>query len=206
MHFPPCHCPTAKSIRCPPLCIQIDDVVISTHNGTHGHYTGKIINAYDDVDGELWVPCFSNTLVDSSFSQPHAMEYGIDEVDAYWITGPRPNDDYVFKYSGFPGRGDAPIGEHEVVCVVIDRSGNIAQESYTIIVEYNPIPSWVKKLVRSGCSTGTEDKQLLDALVYLVENDVIKANVTPSSGETSQKLPSWTKITICFWANDRDIK
>ena len=165
-----------------PFIYEPQDFTVSVFDGTYGrvdlgYQTGMGNRAYDNVDGEIYIRCSADNIFGSG-----GMPWPSNTTSAGG-----------YKYM--------PIGTHVVTCWAVDSAGNRTEVSFTVTVLIDLIPEWIDSMIRSGCNANLPDKQLLDALTYLVESEVIVLDVTPVSGDpASYKMPDWIKITVCIWS------
>nr|AIF21239.1 hypothetical protein [uncultured marine thaumarchaeote KM3_99_A02] len=68
-----------------------------------------------------------------------------------------------------------------------------AQEDYTI-------PSWVKNNAGWWADGQIDDSSFLQAIKYLIENNIIVVPVTDSGTESSSGVPAWIKNNAGWWA------
>ena len=96
-----------------------------------------------------------------------------------------------------------PIGTTEVVCTATDSAGNTSSNSFNVIIEFTGIliPDWIKDVAGFWHDGEINDASFLDAIAYLIENNVF---VIPSteSGSGGGTVPDWVKNTAGWWAND----
>lgn len=94
------------------------------------------------------------------------------------------------------------LGDTLVTCSAKDYSGNRAQEKFLVtVVNQTQIPPWIKDVAGFWCSGEIEDESFLDAMSYLVENNVIIVpKITPNSGN-SDEIPNWIKNNACWWSD-----
>ena len=96
-----------------------------------------------------------------------------------------------------------PIGTTEIVCTATDSAGNTSSNSFNVIIEFTGIliPDWIKDVAGFWHDGGINDASFLEAIAYLIENNVF---VIPSteSGSGGGTVPDWVKNTAGWWAND----
>jgi plastocyanin len=95
------------------------------------------------------------------------------------------------------------IGTTEVVCTATDSSGNIATNSFNVIIEYTGslIPEWVKNVAGFWHDGSINDASFLEGISYLIQNNIIIVPTT-ESGSGGGAVPDWVKNTAGWWAND----
>jgi len=62
------------------------------------------------------------------------------------------------------------------------------------------IPSWIKDVAGFWCGDEIDDSSFIEAIQYLINNDVIIVPTTASSGYGSQEIPSWIQSNACWWS------
>lgn len=93
-----------------------------------------------------------------------------------------------------------PPGTTTVTCSVTDSDGNTGTMSFKVTISSTGIiPQWVKLTVEWYCSNQVTESEFKDALVYLVQTNVINVSATSSGSGSAQPIPSWVKTSICYW-------
>jgi len=93
------------------------------------------------------------------------------------------------------------LGDTLVICSAKDFAGNSVQEKFLVtVVNENQIPIWIKDVADFWCSEEIEDESFLDAMSYLVENNVIIVPKSTSNSGNSDEIPSWIKNNACWWS------
>jgi len=95
-----------------------------------------------------------------------------------------------------------PIGTTEIVCTATDSSGNSSSNSFNVIIEYTGslIPEWVKDVAGFWNDGSINDTSFLEAISYLIQNNVIIVPTT-ESGTEGGTVPEWVKNTAGWWAD-----
>jgi len=62
------------------------------------------------------------------------------------------------------------------------------------------IPSWVKDVAGFWCGDEIDNASFIEAIQYLINNDVIIVPATASSGSGAQEIPNWIKNNVCWWS------
>ncbi len=94
------------------------------------------------------------------------------------------------------------VGETTVRCYAMDSAGNIARESFVVIVgnSFIKIPDWVKDVTQYWIDDKMSDQQYASTMTYLMEQKIV---YVPFSGQTSfesdWKVPIWVKTTSQDW-------
>ena len=114
-----------------------------------------------------------------------------DDTDEIIIPSCKPSSGYLFG-----------IGKTMVQCTAKDSAGNFATPvSFAVII--NPpettIPSWVKNIAGFWCETKIDDASFLEAIQYLIDNEIIIVPATTESVSDSQEVPPWVKNNSCWW-------
>ena len=149
---------------------------------------------FDDVPPLIIVP--DDIVVDATASYGAAVTFsvkGIDNVDG--ILSPQ---------CDMPSGSTFPIGDTTVTCFLTDSSGNSANNSFLVTVESPDvlIPDWVRDVAAFWCDDEIDDSGFIQAIQYLIDNDVIIVPTTDSSGYGSQTIPSWVKNNACWWSQN----
>ena len=151
----------------------------------------------DRVPPLLLVP--SNILIDTVDPQGIRVDYSvkaIDDVDGVVESFCNPSSGRLF-----------PIGNTIVTCQTFDNAGNSMLMSFTIIVQLDPpligIPDWVKEVAAFWCNDTINDASFIEAVQYLIENNVILVPLNYDSGVgTGQIIPDWVKNNACWWSQN----
>ena len=62
------------------------------------------------------------------------------------------------------------------------------------------IPSWTREMAGFWCGDEIEDRSFINAVQYLIKNDVIVIPSTVSVYGDSQEVPTWVKNNACWWS------
>jgi len=146
----------------------------------------------DDVPPLIIVP--DDIIVDATASFGAAVTFsvkGIDNIDG--ILSPQCD---MRSGSTFP------IGETKVTCFLTDSSGNSASKSFLVTVESPDvlIPDWVRDVAAFWCDDEIGDSGFIQAIQYLIDNDVIVVPETQAGMGGTQVIPSWIKNNACWWS------
>jgi len=76
------------------------------------------------------------------------------------------------------------------------------RKSFLTTVNYSDveIPSWVKDVAGFWCGSEIDNASFIEAIQYLINNDVIMIPATASSGSGAQEIPNWIKNNVCYWS------
>ena len=146
----------------------------------------------DTVPPLLLIP--SDMTIDAIDSSGARVDYSVKAID---------DNDGVLRPNCSSSSGSLFfIGETTVTCSATDNSGNSARKSFLITV--NPpdvlIPSWIKDVAGFWCDDEIDDVSFIEAIQYLIDNDVIIVPTTASSGSGVQEIPNWVKSNACWWS------
>jgi len=147
---------------------------------------------FDAVPPLILVP--SDVTVDASDSSGARVDYSVKAID---------DVDGVLRPNCSPSSGSLfPIGETAVTCTATDNSGNSDKKSFVITVNAPDvlIPSWIKDVAGFWCGDEIDDGSFIEAIQYLIDNDVIIVPSTASSGSGAQEIPNWVKSNACWWS------
>ena len=95
-----------------------------------------------------------------------------------------------------------PIGTTEIVCTATDSSGNSSSNSFNVIIEFSGvlIPDWVKSIAGFWNAGDINDESFLEAISYLIENNILVVPPTEAGSDTGATVPEWVKNTAGWWA------
>ena len=146
----------------------------------------------DTVPPLLLTP--SDITIDATDSSGARVDYSVKAID---------DNDGILRPNCFPSSGSLfPIGKTTVTCSATDNSGNSDRKSFLITV--NPpdvlIPSWIKDVAGFWCGDEIDNASFIEAIQYLINNDVIIVPATASSGTGVQEIPNWVKSNACWWS------
>ena len=172
----------------------------------------QMINSFDIIESGESIPSSANDRVSPLIMVPSDIEveqddqYGtvveysvkaIDDVDGVIKVSCSPSSSSYFK-----------IGTTTVNCYAKDLAGNDAQKSFNITVtgeapSITPptvvIPDWIKATAGWWCHNEIEDSSFIEALQYLITNNVIVISATSGVGSTDE-VPDWIKNNACWWS------
>ena len=136
----------------------------------------------------------SDMTIDATDSSGARVDYSVKAID---------DNDGVLKPRCSPSSGAFfKIGNTGVTCLATDNSGNSVRKSFLITV--NPpdvvIPSWVRDVAEFWCGDEIDDSSFIEAIEYLIDNDVIIVPTTASSGTGAEEIPNWIKSNACWWS------
>jgi len=146
----------------------------------------------DTVPPLLLTP--SDMTIDATDSSGARVDYSVKAID---------DNDGILRPNCSPSPGSLfPIGKTTVTCSATDYSGNSDRKSFLITV--NPpdvlIPSWIKDVAGFWCGDEIDNASFIEAIQYLINNDVILVPATASSGTGVQEIPNWVKSNACWWS------
>ncbi len=58
----------------------------------------------------------------------------------------------------------------------------------------------LKTLLGFWCGDEIDNASFIEAIQYLINNDVIMVPATTSSGLGAQEIPNWIKNNVCWWS------
>ena len=95
-----------------------------------------------------------------------------------------------------------PIGTTEVVCTATDSAGNSSSNSFNVIIEFSGvlIPDWIKSVAGFWNAGDINDASFLEAISYLIENNILVVPPTEAGTDTGATVPEWVKNTAGWWA------
>ena len=148
----------------------------------------------DDVPPLIIIP--EDIIVEATASYGAAVTFsvkGIDNIDG--ILSPQ---------CDMPSGSTFPIGETKVTCFLTDSSGNSATNSFLVTVEVPDvlIPDWVRDVAAFWCDDEIDDSGFIQAIQYLIDNDVIVIPETQAGIGGTQEVPSWIKNNACWWSQE----
>ena len=77
-----------------------------------------------------------------------------------------------------------------------DRKSFLTTVNFSDVV----IPSWVKDVAGFWCGDEIDNASFIEAIQYLINNDVIMVSATTPSGSGAQEIPNWIKNNTCWWS------
>ena len=94
------------------------------------------------------------------------------------------------------------IGTTEVVCTATDSAGNSSSNSFNVIIEFSGvlIPDWIKSVAGFWNAGDINDASFLEAISYLIENNILVVPPTEAGADTGATVPEWVKNTAGWWA------
>ncbi len=151
----------------------------------------------DTVPPLLLVP--SDMLIETLDQKGVIVEYSvkaIDDVDGVLESFCNPSSGSMF-----------PVGDTMVTCQTFDNSGNDAYKSFRVTVQLDVsspiIPDWIKEVSGFWCNDEINDDSFVEAIQYLIENNVIHVPLDyNSSTKSSQIIPDWIKNNACWWSEN----
>jgi len=146
----------------------------------------------DTVPPLLLTP--SDMTIDATDSSGARVDYSVKAID---------DNDGILRPNCFPSSGSLfKIGETTVTCSATDNSGNSDRKSFLITVNSPDvlIPSWIKDVAGFWCGDEIDNASFIEAIQYLINNDVIIVTATASSGTGVQEIPNWVKSNACWWS------
>jgi len=147
----------------------------------------------DTVPPKILQP--KDIVVDASDSNGAIVTYEVLAID---------NEDGIVKPSCSPSSGSLfSIGDTKVVCSAFDSSGNTAPQKSFLVTVNAPsllIPNWIKDVAAFWCNDEIDDSGFIQAIQYLIDNDVIIIPETQAGFGGTQEVPSWIKNNACWWS------
>ena len=148
----------------------------------------------DTIPPLLLIP--SDMLVETTDPKGNRVNYSVKAIDGVLESFCNPSSGSMF-----------PIGNTIVTCQSFDNAGNIVQKSFAITIQLDSqsiiIPDWVKEVASFWCNDTINDESFIEAIQYLIENNVISVPLNyDSGGETDQIMPNWIKNNACWWSQN----
>ena len=72
---------------------------------------------------------------------------------------------------------------------------------YNSNAEITSIPEWVRPIAKWWSEGDIEDEEFNSALMYLIENKIIKIPPVESGNQSDEKIPEWVKNNAGWWAD-----
>ena len=90
-----------------------------------------------------------------------------------------------------------PIGTTEIICTATDSAGNSSSNSFNVIIEFSGvlIPDWIKSVAGFWNAGDINDASFLEAISYLIENNILVVPPTEAGADTGATVPEWVKNT-----------
>jgi plastocyanin len=94
------------------------------------------------------------------------------------------------------------IGTTEIVCTATDSAGNSSSNSFNVIIEFSGvlIPDWIKSVAGFWNAGDINDTSFLEAISYLIENNILVVPPTEVGADTGATVPEWVKNTAGWWS------
>jgi len=65
------------------------------------------------------------------------------------------------------------------------------------------VPLWIKDVGTFWCSGQISDTEFIDAVQFLINEDIIQLKKIEYQVSNSQQVPKWVKNNACWWADDK---
>ena len=102
-----------------------------------------------------------------------------------------PSDSSGIAYLNFKNLNGNDLAKASIP-IVIDRIGNQDNEI--------TIPDWIKTNAAWWAEDKIDDKTFIQAIEYLIKNEIIQIPKTDQKSSDSQEIPSWIKSNAAWWA------
>ena len=167
----------------------------------HTWMTGMIIvgdvvaNVADTVPPQVLVP--DDIVIETDNQNGASATFNPQAIDNV--------DEILSPTCNFSSGSIFPIGTTEVICTATDSSGNSSSNSFNVTIEFSGIliPEWIKNVAGFWNAGDINDASFLEAIEYLIQNDIIVVPSSDSSAESSGTIPAWVKNTAGWWATDQ---
>ena len=167
----------------------------------HPWMTGLIIvgdvvaNVADTVPPQVLVP--DDIVIETDNQNGASATFNPQAIDNV--------DEILSPTCNFSSGSIFPIGTTEVICTATDSSGNSSSNSFNVTIEFSGIliPEWIKNVAGFWNAGDINDASFLEAIEYLIQNDIIVVPSSDSSAESSGTIPAWVKNTAGWWATDQ---
>ena len=99
-------------------------------------------------------------------------------------------------------------GDHQVKLVYAVPS-KVAETSFQFSTKFIPdestvnIPEWIKNVGNYWCNGEIDDVEFVNAVQYLIKNDIIELKNEKSDTLYSNQVPEWVKNNACWWSEDK---
>jgi len=187
----------------------------------NGEYKEAII-IYDDI---LEIsPNNISTLKMKGIAQSNLDEHPSSLKQFFKVLQHKPND--IISLTGM-GIGFGYLGEYQESITYfekasIEKPDSIVINNYKDFINnviskypYTPtekpeqiklsqitsIPEWVRPIAKWWSEGNIEDSEFNSALLYLIENKIIKIPPTNTLNQSTEKIPEWVKVNAGWWAN-----
>ena len=71
------------------------------------------------------------------------------------------------------------------------------------VLDRPDIPSWVKNVSDLWCSSEIKDTEFLNALQYMVKNEIISVDSKVKIYSEKREIPNWVKNNTCLWSDNQ---
>ena len=95
------------------------------------------------------------------------------------------------------------------VKMVYALPSKVAKSSFEFSTKFIPvestlvIPEWIKNVGEYWCDDKIDDTEFVNAVQYLIKNDVIELKDEKSEIVSSEDVPEWVKNSACWWSQDK---
>lgn len=71
------------------------------------------------------------------------------------------------------------------------------------ILNQSDVPSWIKNVSNLWCLNEIKDTEFLDALQYMIKNDIINVDSKVKIYSEKREIPNWVKNNTCLWSENQ---
>lgn len=96
------------------------------------------------------------------------------------------------------------MGQTTVRCYSMDKSGNIAKESFVVTVGYNfvKIPDWFKQTTQFWVNNDISDREYTETIQFLITEKIVYVpTVSKPIHTTDTEIPIWIKTNSQNWVD-----
>jgi len=148
--------------------------------------SGQVHQDFWETDYQIQIYNEKNELVDliiGDFDQESRYEQEITDINKLNMNG-----NYQIKLVyGLPSK--AAQVEFDFINVAYTNS--------------KTIPIWIKNVGEYWCNGQINDSEFVNAIQYLIKNDIINVQGINISGTSEQEIPEWVTNNTCWWSSNQ---
>ena len=71
------------------------------------------------------------------------------------------------------------------------------------LLNKSDVPPWIKNVSNLWCSSEIKDAEFLNALQYMIKNEIISVDSKVKIYSEKRDIPNWVKNNTCLWSDDK---
>ena len=172
---------------------EVDNEIITNHNdykyGDLITISGQVHKDFADTAYAILFYDQNNNLIDvlnGNFDHKSSYIQSINARGSAWEA----NENYQLKLVyGVPSKSS-------------ETSFHLSGKS-DISESEKLIPIWIKNIGGYWCIDKISDSEFIDAIQFLIKEEIIHLKNTVSSTSNSDTVPKWIKNNACWWSDDK---